>query len=148
MRILFAFAILLLFASCRKDSIYNTSNSLEGEWKLVTITDKSSGITYFRPSGSLGDAIIKFAGNHFSGHTLKNTISDGSYNLQNTTEITFGGFIMTKIAEDDWGGKFITVLHSCYLQSVSPCMPSKISFQGNKLMIESPLRYDLSFVRN
>ena len=55
---------------------------------------------------------------------------------------------MTQIMEDEWGGMFLTVLTACGLQSVHPCSPSMVSFQGNKMTIESPLRYDVTLMRN
>lgn len=145
---IFAAAFLVLMTACKKDKVSNPQNSLEGQWKLVIVKDKSTGATYSSPAGSSRDIIINFKTNGFSGQTLRNSFSDGSYTLLNGSDITFGSFNMTKIAEDEWGSMFITVLHACYLQSVLPCRPSKISLQGNNLIIESPLRYDLTLLRN
>ena len=145
---IFAAVFLVLLGACKKDKVSNPQNSLEGQWKLVTVKDKSTGSSYSSPTGSSRDIIINFKANSFSGQTLRNSFSDGSYTLLNGSDVTFGSFNMTKIAEDEWGGMFITVLHACYLQSVLPCRPSKISLQGNNLTIESPLRYDLTLIRN
>lgn len=142
-------AFLLLLAACRKDDVsLITEDALKGEWKLVVVKDKNTGAEYFRPPGSSGNAIIRFDANSFSGHTLINSLSGGTYTLQNGRNITFGDFAMTKVMEDEWGSMFLTVLQACGLQSSSPCAPSKISFQGAKLVIQSPLRYDLTLIRN
>lgn len=142
--------ILLFLAACTKEAADKPNlqqNSLEGEWKLVSVKDKSTGSIAFKPSGYAGDIIIKFKGNSFSGHTLINAFSDGSFTL-NSNELMIGVFSMTKVMEEEWGSSFVTVLHACGLQSIYPCRPSKISFEGNKLHIESPLRYDLTLERN
>ncbi|MEI9947337.1 MAG: hypothetical protein WDN26_24385 [Chitinophagaceae bacterium] len=143
---IFGFAFLMLLASCSKDKISSLSGNLDGEWKLVTITDKSTATTFFRP-GASGDVTINFSGDNFSGKTLRNVFSNGSFTLKNDIDIVFGDFAMTKVMEDDWGGIFITVLRACMLQSLAPCAPSKITLQGNKLIIECPLRYDLTLMR-
>lgn len=89
------------------------------------------------------DIVISFLpGNKFAGHTIRNAISEGTYN-QNGSDIVFGNFSMTKIAEDEWGGSFLTVLHACPLQSQVPCSSSTIQVSGNIMKITTPLRYDI-----
>ena len=72
-----------------------------------------------------------------------NANTDGTF-TNNGNQIIFGSFSMTKVAEDQWGGSFLTVLNACLLQSVSPCSPSEITIQGNKMKIRSALRYDIT----
>lgn len=93
------------------------------------------------------DVVITFLDrNSFAGHTLRNSLSDGAY-TQNGNEIIFKTFAMTKINEDQWGESFLTVLHACSLQSVSPCAPSVVTLQGNLMKIQTPLRYDITLKR-
>lgn len=146
-RMLIPFFLICLVA-CKKDNDSNRlQGSLEGEWKLVFVKDKSNGAIISKPTGYVGDIILKFSGNSFTGHTLINTISGGSYSLTGT-DFVVGCFSMTKVGEEEWGNMFLTVLWACGLQSTTPCAPSNISFQGNRLIIESPLRYDLTLERN
>src|SRR3954466_8830721 len=102
------------FFSCQKNK--NDLNEMNGSWKLIEVYDKNTSNVSHRPAGSNMDVVITFLNEkQFAGHTLRNTISDGTYD-QTSAGIVFGSFSMTKIAEDEWGGNFLTVLHSCVLQ--------------------------------
>jgi len=140
-RLLTVMSFLLIFSACRKNS---DNREFNGSWKLVEVYDKNTATASHPPPGSNMDVIITFLNNNkFSGHTLRNSLTDGTF-TQRGNEIIFGGFSMTKIAEDQWGGSFLTVLHACSLQSVSPCAPSLMAIQGNIMKITTPLRYDVT----
>lgn len=133
--------ILMILNSCKKNN--NNGNDVIDSWKLIEVYDKNTNTTSL-PVTSGTDVVLTFlSGNRFAGHTLKNTFTDGTY-TQNGNNITFGTFTMTKVAEDTWGGSFLTVLSACLLQSTSPCAPSKISIQGRIMKIVSPMRYDIT----
>jgi hypothetical protein len=139
--ILFAAISLTLIVGCRKN---NDRSELTGSWKLIEVYDKNTNTVNYSPAGTNLDVVITFLNdNKFAGHTLRNSLTDGTF-TQNGNRITFGGFSMTKIAEDQWGGSFLTVLHACSLQSISPCAPSSITLQGNIMRITTPLRYDIT----
>jgi hypothetical protein len=134
-------SFLIILSACRKNGDVREMN---GSWKLIEVYDKNSGTINHPPPGSNIDVVITFLGTgSFAGHTLRNSLSDGRYK-QSGNEITIQGFSMTKIAEDQWGGSFLTVLNACLLQSVSPCAPSIITVQGNNMKITTPLRYDVT----
>ena len=104
---------------------------LSGSWKLVEVYDKNTSTASHKPAGADLDVVITFLNsNSFAGHTLRNTITEGTYS-QSSKGISFGYFSMTKIAEDEWGGNFLTVLQSCLLQSQAPCAPSTLQIRGN-----------------
>jgi hypothetical protein len=133
------------FFSCQKNK--NDLNEMNGSWKLIEVYDKNTSIVSHRPAGSNMDVVITFLNEkQFAGHTLRNTISEGTYD-QTSAGIVFGSFSMTKIAEDEWGGNFLTVLHSCVLQSQMPCAPSTIQVRGNIMKITTSLRYDITLQR-
>jgi len=137
---------LATFSACTKNN--DATGEINGSWKLVEVFDKNTSTITHKPAGSDIDVVITFLNsNTFAGHTLRNTISDGTYS-QSVSEITFGSFSMTKIAEDEWGGNFLTVLHSCYLQSQIPCAPSSIQIRGNVMKITTSLRYDITLQRS
>jgi hypothetical protein len=137
---LVVFISIIIFSSCSKR---NDGGEMRGSWKLIEVFDKTTNTFTHPPSGSNIDVVITFLdGNKFAGHTLRNTLTDGSYK-QNGNEIVFGNFSMTKIAEDEWGGSFLTVLNSCLLQSVSPCASSVVTIEGNSMKIHTQLRYDI-----
>jgi hypothetical protein len=139
-----AFFFLLLFSACRKDN--SGSNDILGYLILIQVFDKNTSTISYPPSSNM-DVVITFLDrNSFAGHTLRNSLSDGAY-TQNGNEIIFKTFAMTKINEDQWGESFLTVLHACSLQSVSPCAPSVVTLQGNLMKIQTPLRYDITLKR-
>jgi len=138
------FISLLALPACKKNS---DPGELNGSWRLIAVYDKNSGTVSLHPPGSNMDVVITFfGGNKFAGHTLRNTLIDGTYK-QNGNEMAFGSFSMTKITEDEWGGNFLTVLNACSLQSTVPCAPSKITIQGNMMKIVTSLRYDITLAR-
>jgi hypothetical protein len=120
---------------------------MSGSWKLTEVYDKNTSTASHKPEGSDLDIVITFLNSSsFAGHTLRNTFSDGTYS-QSGSGITFGSFSMTKVGEDEWGSSFLTVLHSCYLQSQMPCAPSSIEIRGNTMKITTSLRYDITLQR-
>ena len=102
----------ILVAGCSKDDTI-TADQLSGSWKMIRVYDKTAGTDYGQPSGLSGSVVINFNNGAFTGHTLVNQITDGSYKLVDNQKIEFGIFSMTKVAEDEWGRAFLTVLHAC-----------------------------------
>ena len=136
--VLFLFIIL----ACKKNN--TQSSDTLGSWKLIEVYDKNTGTPILAPASSNIDVVLTFLSNKtFAGHTLRNSLSDGSYE-QNGSEIVFKGFSMTKIAEDQWGGSLLSVLTACSLQSGAACSPSIISLQGNFMTIHTSIRYDVT----
>ncbi|MBL7740102.1 MAG: hypothetical protein JNK14_12870 [Chitinophagaceae bacterium] len=145
-RILIVIVILsVVAASCKKED--NTGPGIIGRWKLVSVTDKVTNTTYFKPAGYNRDIKLTFTASSVSGQTGKNILSGGQYSFQNGTDLVFGTIGSTFVNEDEWGSMFLTVLYACGLQSVYPCAPSKVTFLGPTMKIESPLRYDLVLAR-
>ena len=147
---LFAIIVsLLIISACRKNNhtvpdvpvvVTDTTDS----WKLILVYDKTTGTTSFPPEWRRREVVITFLpGNKFKGQTLANTLETGTY-IQNGDQITFGPFPMTRVNEEPWGQSFLTVLWSCMLQAVSPCVPSTITRDGNFMKIVSPMRYDIT----
>jgi len=143
--LLISFLSLTILSACKKNN--DAMGNINGSWKLVEVYDKNTSTASHKPAGADLDVVVTFlGGNSFAGHTLRNTISDGTYN-QSGSAINFGNFSMTKIAEDEWGGNFLTVLHACLLQSQTPCSPSTFKIRGNVMKIITPLRYDITLQR-
>jgi hypothetical protein len=136
-----AFAVSILFASCKKED--DTGAPIIGRWKLISVTDKVTNTTYLKPAGYNRDIELLFTANSVSGQTSKNILSGGQYTFQNGTDLVFGTIGSTFVNEDEWGSMFLTVLYACGLQSVYPCAPSKVTFFGSIMKIESPLRYEM-----
>src|SRR5262245_4830758 len=115
-------SLLLILAACKKNT--TQSNDALGSWKLIEVYDKNTNTPILPPASANIDVVLTFLSNKtFAGHTLRNSLSDGTYQ-QNGSEIIFKGFSMTKIAEDQWGGSFLSVLNACSLQSSASCSPS------------------------
>lgn len=134
--------LLFILAACQKNTT-QYSDAL-GSWKLIEVYDKNTNTPMLPPASSNIDVVLTFLSNKtFAGHTLRNSLSDGAYE-QNGNEIMFKGFSMTKIAEDQWGGSFLSVLTACSLQSTAACSPSIITLQGNFMTIHTSIRYDVT----
>jgi hypothetical protein len=136
-------SLLLILAACQKNNTQSSDTPL-GSWKLIEVYDKNTNTPILRLASANIDVVLTFLSNKtFAGHTLRNSLTDGTYQ-QNGNEIMFKGFSMTKIAEDRWGGSFISVLTACSLQATSSCSPSIISLQGNFMSIHTSIRYDVT----
>jgi hypothetical protein len=136
-----AFISLFVLSACQKNI---GTNEINGSWRLTEVLDKTTNTASHPAFGSSMDIVISFlSANNFAGHTLRNTLSDGTYE-RTGNDIIFKNFSMTKIAEDQWGQSFLSVLNACSLQSAVPCAPSKITIQGNTIRISTPLRYDIT----
>jgi META domain len=134
--------LFILFTACKKEQ---ANDVLTGSWRLTEVHDKSTSTTAYPPAGATSSVVITFSrGQKFSGNTLRNTFSDGAYNISGDNKITFGSYSSTKVMEDSWGGSFSTVLMACGLQSIHPCTPSDFSIQGNILKINTALRYEVT----
>ena len=137
--------VLLSLSACRKDA--KPAGELDGSWKMVRVEDRSTGQIYTAPPGDEGKVALRFSGNSFSGQTVKNEFRDGSFELKNGNELTFGLVTNATLAmEDEWGMFLVNILTACMLQSVSPCAPSIVTRPvGNQLVIDPPLRYKVTF---
>jgi len=134
--------LLFILAACQKNAPQYTDTL--GSWKVIEVYDKNTNTPMLPPASANIDVVLTFLSNKtFAGHTLRNSLSDGAYE-QNGSEIIFKGFSMTKIAEDQWGGSFLSVLTACSLQSTAACSPSIISLQGNFMTIHTSGRYDVT----
>ncbi|MBK8088495.1 MAG: META domain-containing protein [Chitinophagaceae bacterium] len=136
-----ALFLLLLISSCKKQ---DPDTVLTGTWKLTEVIDRSTSSSQFPPTSASSYLSITFQsdGTYF-GNTLVNTFSDGTYQIIDSSKVNFGSFSMTKINEDNFGRGLLTVLMSCGLQSVHPCVPSQYTITGRRLYIKSAMRYDL-----
>ncbi len=142
---------ILLFISCRRETGGNSTGNalLTGTWQVTEVRDKSTGSTFTYPSGTPERIQITLNANgSFSGKTRVNTFGGGSYTVPADGAIRFDSFgMITKVAEDQLGTAFFTVLGACHLQSLSPCLPSTYQINGSIMVIVSPLRYDITFVK-
>ncbi|MFY7838768.1 MAG: META domain-containing protein [Lacibacter sp.] len=146
-----AFVFVFLMVSCRTENANNAgvNTQLTGTWQLTEVNDKSTGTTITYPSGTTERIQITLnADGSFSGKTRVNIFSGGSYTLPSNGTILFGSFgSMTKVAEDQLGSAFLTVLQNCLLQSVFPCVPATYSISGNRMEIKTTLRYDAKLIK-
>ncbi|MEJ8816561.1 META domain-containing protein [Lacibacter sp. H407] len=152
MRYFLLSAILVVFiVSCKRESSGNNGQrtDLTGTWMLTEVKDKSTGSTISYPAGTQERIQITLREDgSFGGKTRVNLFEGGTYTVPATGRILFGSLgMMTKVAEDQLGTAFFTVLGACHLQSISPCAPSTYTINGNMMVIVSPLRYDITFVK-
>jgi hypothetical protein len=137
---------IVLMASCSTEPAANVP--LAGTWQLVEVKDKSTGITLtYQPGNTERIRLSLKADGSFTGKTLKNTIDGGSYTLPAANKVNFEFFNMTKVAEDNLGSAFLTVLMASNLQSLYPCKPSDYTISGKTILITTALRYDMKMVK-
>lgn len=142
--IIFIALVLPLFA-CNKEK---GEEDLTGTWKLIEVHDKSTHTIIHPPAGTSKSVVITFTRDGaFYGNTLFNLFTAGEYTVPASNKIIFSNFISTLVAEDEWGGSFLTVLNACMHQSFGPCHPSTFYAEGRTLKIFTPLRYDVTLQR-
>jgi len=143
---LFCLVLISCLFSCKKD---NTSpDELTGNWELVEIYDKTTLSYIDLPQGASGSITLNFNGKgQFTGKTLKNTLTNGTYSIKRDNEITFGTYTSTLVLEDELGGPFQTVLSTCSLSSTTPCPPSFFFIKNGLLSINAPLRYNIKLIK-
>lgn len=145
--ILYITGLLFVFAvgGCNKTKDGTDDGILSGRWMVTRIKDKGTGADLTPPTGSAGNVYLDFKDETFSGKTMRNSISNGTYNMPNDNSINFGPFTTTQVVENEWGGAFMTILSSCLLQSMRPCAPSAVDWLSSRQMrIESGMRYDVT----
>lgn len=137
---------LISLAACKKQ---NEPGPLEGTWRLVTVYDKvdNGTVEVPRPTDVTGDVLLNFGGNNSFSATTFSMSHKGTYSLANNNELDFNTTEFSGRNADEWGLAFSVILSSCNLQSVFPCVPNKIIKAGNRLTINSALRYNLAFER-
>ena len=141
--LLYGSFLVLLFSNCRRDNNVRPSE-IEGRWKMVSVKDKANSQIILPPAGDEGKVYIVFSGNSFSGRTIRNMITGGTFQLKNSTDLSFGTFATTDAREDDWGKLMQIMLGACLIQSVAPCKPSIISRPSpNLLSVDLPVRYTI-----
>jgi hypothetical protein len=146
LRIVVMLFLVVTVVSCKRRNTENIQpEPLAGTWQLVEVNDKSTGTLLTYPTGTVERIEITLLNDgSFSGKTRVNLFSGGSYRKPETGKILFESLgMMTKVAEDELGSAFLTVLQSCYLQSVMPCQPSSYRIVSNFLTIKTALRYDV-----
>jgi hypothetical protein len=140
-QLLYLVCISCLF-SCEKDNA--SPDVLTGNWELVEVYDKTTSTYIDFPQGATGSITINFNGRgQFTGKTLRNTLSNGTYSIKRDKEITFGSYTTTLVPEDELGGPFQAVLSFCNLSSSTPCSPSFFFIKNGLLGINTPLRYNI-----
>lgn len=134
------------FLACKKDKI--TPDVLNGNWELIEVFDKTTSTYIDSPQGGSGNITINFNGKgEFTGKTLRNILSNGTYTIKSDNEIIFGSYTSTLVLEDEWGGPFQTVLSFCSLSSSTPCSPTLYFISNGVLSINAPLRYNIKLIK-
>ncbi|RYZ28907.1 MAG: hypothetical protein EOP49_41075 [Sphingobacteriales bacterium] len=145
-KIYIAFCFFIMFVvSCKKNNDGPAGAGLTGRWTMTRVHDKTTGADLVPPAGSSKKVYLDLMDGRFSGKTMRNTITDGTYTMPDNRSISFGTYQSTLVTEDEWGGAFATMLLSCMLQSFYPCQPAEITWQSNrKIEINTRMRYTVT----
>jgi len=138
--------LITVFCGCGKEDAHGSAKgALDGRWKLIAIKDKSTNQLLVPPPGSDNRVYLAFKGNRFSGQTMNNTITDGTFTLNTSNSITFENYTSSLATENEWGSALLTVLAASMLQSIHPCAPSVITWLSpDKIEINTALRYTIT----
>ena len=98
--------------SCRKDEVNLVCKSLDGTWKMIEVTDRSTNSGTTKPAAIFGDVIITFvstgnSGGVFNGITPTNDLGPNTYSISTGHTLFIPKMGMTKVAETSWGILFI-----------------------------------------
>ncbi|MBS1600253.1 MAG: hypothetical protein JST75_18640 [Bacteroidetes bacterium] len=110
---LFCFAAALVFFACQKtNSAHNTSGSLQGNWRMVSVTENSSGTVTTKAPSIQGDVDLSFTAvnmmnGFFQGNTPTNDISPSDYSTGANQSLSIPALSMTKVGETSWGKEFV-----------------------------------------
>jgi hypothetical protein len=107
----------LFVFSCNKSGSDEIPTSLEGSWKMILVTNNSTGSTFTKPSSITKDVIITFIPSSattgtFTGKTPTNNIDQNGYSLGSNQSISIPELSMTKVAETSWGAEFVDNIRS------------------------------------
>jgi hypothetical protein len=135
-QLLFLAAIITpMIFSCTKDSsCEQVTASLSGKWKMIVVTDISSGSATTKPASIQGDVFITFnatsdAGGIFYGNTPTNEIAVNNYATGANYSLSIQALSMTKVGETSWGNEFVDNIRSAIGYNISG---------NNKLIINTP----------
>ena len=107
----------LALYSCDKMGCFSDSNSLDGNWKMISVKGNNDGSFLTKPSSVSGDVIIDIkttsptAGN-LSGATPTNEIFNTGFSYSASGKISIPNLPMTKVAETTWGVEFVDNIRS------------------------------------
>lgn len=139
----FAILSLTIFSCTKQNSVSPRSATLDGSWRMIAVTDNSSGSVITKPSSVQGDVDITFAAisdtsGTFYGHTPTNDISQSDYVTGANYRLSIPFLYMTKVGETSWGYEFVYNIRNS----------QEYRFEsGNKLVIKTTNK-TLIFERN
>ena len=103
----------LTILSCKKMNSANSSGSLDGNWRMISVKDNTSGLLTFKPASIQGDVDITFSpqsssGGVIFGNTPTNEIGQSAYSIDANGSITIPALYLTsKVMETPWGKEFV-----------------------------------------
>jgi hypothetical protein len=99
----------VLLASCKKDSD-SSPRALVGDWRMVLVTDRTSGVSETKPTTITKDVTISFelsgiTEGSFSGRTPSNQFS-GDFSTTMDRDLSIDRILITDVNETSWGNLF------------------------------------------
>ena len=121
--LLICFASSTLLSSCMKMNSCSDSDSLEGNWKMISVKTNSNSQAVGKPGSITGDVIVSFApsgrsGGTFIGKTPSNSFGPDKYTSKEQS-LTIAGLTMTKVAETTWGAQFVDNIREAQKYKIS-----------------------------
>ena len=109
-RFILLLSLLLLTFSCKRSDT-NNLKELSGSWRMVLVTDITTGASISKPSTINGEVDITFISvtfttGTFNGRTPTNSLS-GEYSIGGNSTISIPAVSATKVIETTWGSYFL-----------------------------------------
>lgn len=104
--------------SCQKtDLVDQIRTSLDGQWRMIQVTDNTSGFRITKPSSVQGDVDISFTSTNatdgtFHGNTPTNIMDKNNYSIRRNHSLIILNLGMTKAGETSWGSEFVDNIRS------------------------------------
>ncbi len=120
-KIFFLVAVIsLAMVACKKPittSARPASTPLDGQWRMISVTDNVSNITTTKPAFISNDVDVTFTSTNaamgfFTGVTPTNLIWENDYSTGTNQTITIPSLGITKAWETDWGFLFVGNIRS------------------------------------
>jgi len=147
-RFIFALAVLIAISGCSKKTDSETGK-IDGKWNVVSITENANSRILLPPAGLATAPFLSFSDGNFSGASPANQIGEGEFTLVDSAGIRFKGFSSTQVGEGEFGKAMFEVLMSCQIQSLAPCTPAQITWDGtDRISINGRFRYTLNMERD
>ncbi len=136
--VLLFLAAIIACSSCKKEQDQSPA-ALNGQWKMVKVTDAANGATTTKPSSVNGDVVLNIGlqtdtSGTITGNTPTNVLS-GGFTRGSGNSIHIPGVAASKAAETPWGALFMDNITAAQSYRIE-CRELRITTTGKTLFFQ------------